>query len=168
MTIDKELEEPFLSRWSRLKAEAATAKPPPPPAAGPAPAELPPVEQLTLESDFKAFLHPKVEEHLKRAALKKLFSDPRFNRMDGLDVYIDDYNLADPLPEGMLEKLSQYQTLLDQRRASEQERGDQGKALATGEAEAALPEPAAASPAEQAAGAGLEQPGTEAAPAKQS
>lgn len=34
----------------------------------------------------------KGEESVKRAALKKLFSDPRFNVMDGLDVDIDDYS----------------------------------------------------------------------------
>jgi hypothetical protein len=43
---------------------------------------------------------------VKNAALKKLFSDPHFNRMDGLDVYIDDYNKADPLPPEMLRKLA--------------------------------------------------------------
>ena len=35
--------------------------------------------------------NPNVDESLKRQALRKLFADPRFNVMDGLDVYIDDY-----------------------------------------------------------------------------
>ncbi|MEY4753990.1 MAG: hypothetical protein RJA44_1665, partial [Pseudomonadota bacterium] len=35
----------------------------------------------------------------------KLFSDPHFNVMDGLDIYIDDYGQPDPLPPGMLEQL---------------------------------------------------------------
>ena len=30
--------------------------------------------------------------------MKKLFSDPHFNVMDGLDTYIDDYGKPDPLP----------------------------------------------------------------------
>ena len=67
---------------------------------------LPPVESLTFDSDYRAFLHPTVDEGVKRAAFKKLFSDPRFNVMDGLDTYIGDYTLADPMPEGMLDKLA--------------------------------------------------------------
>lgn len=97
--------EDFLRRWSRLKREAASQ---------PAPAEkklpekapeLPAVDSLTFESDFKAFLHEKVEESVKRAALKKLFADPRFNVMDGLDTYIDDYTKEDPIPQEMLATL---------------------------------------------------------------
>jgi hypothetical protein len=149
MTPEKEIKEPFLARWSRLKQEAAAAPPAPPepaPAGGPAP-ELPPVEKLTLDSDFSAFLHPRVEERLKREALRKLFADPHFSRMDGLDVYIDDYNLPDPLPEGMLEKLTQYRTLRDQRRATEEERAAREKGDA---AAAAMPDsgPAQPSPGE--------------------
>jgi hypothetical protein len=48
---------------------------------------------------------------VRRAALKTLFDDPRFNVMDGLDVYIDDYSKADPLPEGWLEKMNQVRYL---------------------------------------------------------
>jgi hypothetical protein len=58
---------------------------------------LPPVESLTFDADFTAFMKPDVDPSLKRAALKKLFSDPRFNVMDGLDVYIDDYTKFEPL-----------------------------------------------------------------------
>ena len=68
---------------------------------------LPAVESLTSESDFTPFMQPNVDGALRRAALKTLFQDPRFNVMDGLDVYIDDYTKADPLPEGWLEKMNQ-------------------------------------------------------------
>ncbi|HEX9180436.1 MAG TPA: DUF3306 domain-containing protein [Burkholderiales bacterium] len=144
MTVEKEPKEAFISRWSRLKRESAAAPAAPPaepPAAGPAP-ELLPVEELTVESDFRAFLHPKVEERLKRAALKKLFADPHFNTMDGLDVYIGDYNIPDPLPEGMLEKLTQYRTLLEQREATEKERAARERGEASVAAAAASPQPA--------------------------
>ena len=66
---------------------------------------LPPVESLTIDSDFTAFLQPQVDESIKRQALKKLFADPRFNVMDGLDVYIDDYTKSDPIPPDVLERL---------------------------------------------------------------
>lgn len=65
----------------------------------------PPVEELTLASDFSVFLKEEVSEALRRQALHKLFADPHFNRMDGLDIYIDDYNVADPIPAAMMEKL---------------------------------------------------------------
>jgi len=119
-----------LSRWSRRKLEAARAKAQPPPVSPPpvaaAPAApvaptptaeagaLPPVESLTIDSDNSAFLSPKVDEAVKRAALRKLFGDPRFNVMDGLDVYIDDYTKADPIPEDVLAKLADaYKTLTE-------------------------------------------------------
>ena len=100
--------ETFLSRWSRVKLEAvhehqleADAVEVPELPAKP----LPPVDQLNFESDFTAFMHSKVEEVVKRAALKKLFSDPRFNVMDGLDTYIDDYSIEDPISAELLEQL---------------------------------------------------------------
>jgi hypothetical protein len=42
---------------------------------------------------------------VRRSALKKLFQDPHFNVMDGLDTYIGDYNTPDPLPDSMLKEL---------------------------------------------------------------
>jgi hypothetical protein len=109
MSAKDEAQERFsLARWSRRKLDAAQAAPAPPaPSAAPAtvapaPVKLPPVETLSFDSDFTAFLRPEVDETLKRAALKQLFRDPRFNVMDGLDTYIDDYTKADPIPEDML------------------------------------------------------------------
>jgi hypothetical protein len=68
-------------------------------------ADLPPIESLTIDSDFAPFFKPQVDESVKRAALKQLFRDPRFNIMDGLDTYIDDYTQPDPIPSAMLEGL---------------------------------------------------------------
>jgi len=74
---------------------------------------LPPVESLTLESDFAGFLRPGVDESLKRAALKQLFRDPRLNVMDGLDTYIDDYTRSDPIPPEMLAQLMHGRYIFD-------------------------------------------------------
>ncbi len=116
--------EEFLSRWSRLKREVKQQspgqespqgnQPPAPRVADPntPPPQLPPLDQLTLESDYRDFLHPKVDEKVRLAALNKLFSDPHFNVMDGLDVYIDDYSRPDPLPAAMLASLRQAQKIL--------------------------------------------------------
>jgi hypothetical protein len=66
---------------------------------------------LTPDADFTPFLQPTVDESVKRAALKKLFTDPHFNVMDGLDTYIDDYSKPDPIPESMLRQMTQSQVL---------------------------------------------------------
>jgi hypothetical protein len=111
-------DEGFLGRWSRLKNEARDAPPQPPVEAAPAasadeaPPELPPVDTLTFDSDFRGFLHPKVDENVRRSALRKLFSDPQFNVMDGLDVYIDDYSVSEPIPAEMLAGMKQAQRIL--------------------------------------------------------
>jgi len=80
-------------------------------------AALPPVEDLTLASDFTAFLKEEVSESLRRQALKKLFADPHFNQMDGLDIYIDDYSIADPIPPSMMEKLKHAREWLSETEA---------------------------------------------------
>ena len=118
-------DESFLSRWSRRKAaerrgEPEQAAPPPAevvPVAVPEPAPAAPVAEtpppLTLEDaakltpadDFSPFVAQGVEETVKRAALKKLFADPHFNVMDGLDTYIDDYSQPDPISPEMLREL---------------------------------------------------------------
>lgn len=121
----KEDKEAFLSRWSRLKREAKDQPPQavPDKAADPKapPAELTPLDQLTFESDYRAFFHPKVDEDVRRAALKKLFRDPRFNIMDGLDVYIDDYSKSEPIPPAMLAGLRQAQKILQWAKGKDEE-----------------------------------------------
>jgi hypothetical protein len=76
-----------------------------------APPDLPAIESLTKDADFSPFMKPEVPPQLKNAALKKLFSDPHFNVMDGLDIYIDDYTKEDPIPEAMLRSLTQSRAL---------------------------------------------------------
>ena len=69
------------------------------------------VEKLNKDSDFSSFVNADVGEDVHHAAMKKLFSDPHYNIMDGLDIYIDDYSKEDPLPAGMLEKMVQSSML---------------------------------------------------------
>lgn len=108
-------EEPFLSRWSRLKreqdkerAEAPVERKDDPPAQAPA---LPPVEKLTPESDFSVFMHPKVQDSLRRVALKKLFSDPHFNVPDLNEAYSGDWTGGEPISQELLAQLEQVKTL---------------------------------------------------------
>ena len=144
--------EPFLSRWSRRKEEALRSPPEPAPGKtvdpeAPAP-ELPPLDQLTPESDYRAFFHPKVNEDVRRAALKKLFSDPHFNVMDGLDVYIDDYSKSEPIPAAMLASLRQAQNILGWAKEDEEQRAqDELKQKASAQA---IEQPASQSAPESA------------------
>ena len=69
------------------------------------------VAQLTRASDYSRFVAPGVEPGVRNAAMKKLFSDPHFNVMDGLDTYIDDYSKPDPIPMAMLRQMNQSKFL---------------------------------------------------------
>ncbi|MFN7086136.1 MAG: DUF3306 domain-containing protein [Burkholderiales bacterium] len=128
--------EAFLSRWSRLKREARNAPPdklqPAAKAVDAAAApQLPPLDELTADSDFRGFFHPKVDEALRRSALKKLFADPRFNVMDGLDVYIDDYSVPNPLPAAMLAQLKQAQQIIEWAKEGTEGGDENGRAQTT-------------------------------------
>jgi hypothetical protein len=127
--VTHDADDRFLARWSKRKHAVRRGETPPEPAQGeaqpaegemPAPAvppaaappELPPIDSLKgLESDYQDFLRPDVDPATKSAALRKLFGDPHFNRMDGMDVYIDDYTKEDPIPSAMLRALNQARSL---------------------------------------------------------
>jgi hypothetical protein len=87
--------------------EAPTAEPAPAPP-GPTLADA---ALLTRDSDYTRFVARGVQPEVKNAALAKLFTDPHFNVMDGLDTYIDDYGKPDPLPPGMLRQMLQAHVL---------------------------------------------------------
>lgn len=130
----------FLSRWARKKAglaEEATPAPSATPIADvpeplleelnketnketspsdlvqqPPPPTIEDVEKIDVRSpDFSAFMRSDVDPLVQRAALKKMFSDPHFNVMDGLDIYIDDYTKSDPIPLDMLKRMQQSELL---------------------------------------------------------
>jgi len=116
----------FLGRWSRRKAgkedelaekgveitpTPVTVPANPEPEAPPS-ASLEDVEKIDrFAPDFSAFMRPDVDPAVQQAALKKMFTDPHFNVMDGLDIYIGDYSKPDPLPPGMLERMVQSDML---------------------------------------------------------
>ena len=81
-------------------ADPGEAVPPPP-----APS-LDDVQSLTHESDYSPFMARGVTSDVKNAAMKKLFTDPHFNVMDRMDVYIDDYGQPDPIPLAMLRQMN--------------------------------------------------------------
>ena len=93
-----------------VAAPLPTAAPAEPVSAAPPPT-LADVALLTRESDYSRFVTPGIDEGVKQAALKKLFTDPHFNVMDGLDTYIDDYGKPDPIPLAMLRQMNQSKFL---------------------------------------------------------
>ena len=113
--------EGFLSRWSRRKRAVVEGRAPeeaPPPAPLEAKPEalptepedefdlasLPPIESLTIESDFKAFLHRKVPLELRSAALRRAWSlDPAIRDFIGPADYAWDFNAPDGVPGFALE-----------------------------------------------------------------
>ncbi len=68
-------------------------------------------EALTPASDFQPFVSRAVSPEVRNLAMKKLFADPHFNVMDGLDIYIGDYTQPDPMPAGMLRKMASAHAL---------------------------------------------------------
>jgi hypothetical protein len=153
--------------------------------------QLPDIESLTPASDFSPFMRAGVAAEQRNAALRRLFTDPHFNVMDGLDIYIDDYSRPDPIAPAMLAAMEQLKSMarvqaaLDSRvtsapptatdRFDTQPAGDQptlatsltpqSQALAAGHATGELearPAAGSASPALAPAGAGPEpRAGTE-------
>jgi hypothetical protein len=92
------------------------------PAEAPPPPTLEDVQALTADSDFTRFTAADVTPQVKNAAMKKLFADPRYNVMDGLDVYTGDYSKPDPIPAAMLRQLvsAKFLGLFDEEEKQEQ------------------------------------------------
>ena len=105
---------PAATRGLPVPAMPAAPAPAAMPAAAP---DLPPlptlddVARLTKDSDFSPYVARNVDAGVRNAAMKKLFSDPHFNVMDGLDTYIDDYGKPDPIPLSMLRRMNQAAVL---------------------------------------------------------
>jgi hypothetical protein len=77
-------------------AEAPTPATDAAPAAGEETPVLPPIDELTAESDYTVFLGKNVPQALTNAALRKLWlSDPVFANLDRLNDYDDDYSFVD-------------------------------------------------------------------------
>jgi Protein of unknown function (DUF3306) len=156
-------DENFLSRWSRRKIEA---KGEPGGVPGEQPAEipardapvtdaataepvapLPELGSLSSGSDFAPFMRSDVDPGTRQEALRTLFADASLYPVDGLDVYMDDYSLPDPLPEGWLGKLEQF-TRLHAPRAPEPGSGVAAAAAADPETSGEVAAPGAQAPRE--------------------
>ena len=122
-----------LSRWSRLKRSGGEAAVAPPAgitvasdvaasatlplsaaeAANVAELNLPQLSSISLVEDFTPFMQAKVPQVLRQQALKALFKEPHFNVMDGLDTYIDDYTVFEPITPEVMATLSSWKTIMN-------------------------------------------------------
>ena len=108
----------FFARWSKQAAapQALVDDAPALVAAPSVPLPLPTLDDaaaLCLTSDFRPFVARGVDQAVQRLALKKLFTDPHFNVMDGLDTYIEDFNNFVPMTADMVAALNHGKALLD-------------------------------------------------------
>ena len=120
-----------LSRWSRLKrrggeavapvessavvdvASAAALSPSAVETAATAELNLPQLSSISIVEDFTPFMQAKVPQALRQQALKALFKEPHFNVMDGLDTYIDDYTVFEPITPEVMATLSSWKTIMN-------------------------------------------------------
>ena len=147
-----------------MPAGAAPAQGDTPPAAQEKapPPSLEDVARLTKDSDFSRFVAKDVSPDVRNAAMKKLFADPHFNVMDGLDIYIDDYSIPSPMSKDFARTLAsaKFMKLFDEPEQTEQkvQAPTPGQASAQNSAQAQTPAQAQAPAAE---------PGFEEDPAKE-
>ena len=141
------MSEGFLRRWARLKgageappdaAPVPTPVPAPTPAsgrtAGQPPVAVPPTlaeaAQLGADADFGRFVAPGVDSAVRRLALKRMFADPHFNAIDGLDIYMGDYTQADPIPAAMMAALQHARSVFPVTEEEQVQDKDKDKAQA--------------------------------------
>lgn len=137
------MSERFLARWARKKAEAQSGSgevvdplldPSDKPAQEVTQLENPPrivedalipteadLDAVEKTGDVSAFLVDQVPQALKNQAFKALFKNPKFNHVDMMDVYMDDYNNFVPLTTELRDKMSQIKQLLSRPDLQEQQ-----------------------------------------------
>ncbi|MCP4329952.1 MAG: DUF3306 domain-containing protein [Alphaproteobacteria bacterium] len=120
-------DDAFVRRWTRRKdavrreeSDPATLESPEgtAPAAGEidentansqsdvAPEDLPDIDSLDEQSDYRVFMKEGVPEELRTRALRKLWrSNPIFGEMDGLDEYCEDFTDAALAVKGSLKSI---------------------------------------------------------------
>jgi hypothetical protein len=122
------------------------------------------LESLDHNADLRRFVAREVDESVRCAALHKIFEDPRFNVMDGLDTYVDDYNVSSPVPASMLDRL-RHAASVAMVTAPEEEQAVPEQSMAVCERHGIVTTQAPAADDEAVPGAGparaLERPGSE-------
>lgn len=194
-TQNKPRDEPFLSRWARLKQQsreppAAQAGAPPapreeqPPGAEAGehetataaeagsesrePAGLPPLDSLTEDSDFGPFMRTGVDPELRRAALRKMFRNPRYAVVDELDPFRADFAAFTALGDIVTADMKFHAERLLRAQLEQAAEAAEDAGTAPGEAGPATAADAAATDAAAPADAGVAAQDGSATPAEKS
>ena len=155
--MTRESKESPLSRWSRRKAESRQVEdalqqeveaPRETGVEAPAEVEQPPVltdadmpdlDTLDEDSDYRGFMSEGVSEELRQLALRKLFRSSVFNIRDGLDEYDEDYTtfekLGDIVTCDMKHHIEMEQERLREKLAAEAEQEADEQAVADAQVE---------------------------------
>ena len=151
--------ESFIGRWSRRKhhsvgeRESVAPTTEPEGAAIDAPAEeppsltdsdMPPVESLGDDDDYSGFLSAGVSDGLRRSALRRLFHSDKFNAIDGLDDYAEDFASFAPLGDIVTADMKHHlKRLFDDINQEEGQHTASEQVVAAGTADDGEPEPLA-------------------------
>ena len=125
-------------------------------------ADMAPIETLDADSDLSPFFNRGVTAALRRAALRHVFSLPRYNVRDGLNDYDGDYTVFEPLGDTVTSDM-RFHAARRAREAAEREMAEREMAereMAGGEPVGSAPEAEPADTAQaDAAGTGAESDG---------
>ena len=128
--------------------------------------DMPPINSLSADSDVSMFFNSGVSAALRRAALRHIFQQPKFNVRDGLNDYDGDYTVFEPLGDTITSDMKWHTARKERDRLLAEEQEREREALAQQEAEKAEAEQAETEQAE-AEQAEAEQADTEQAEAEQ-
>ena len=102
--------------------------------------DMPPIESLTDDADYSGFLSAGVSDVLRRQALRRLFSSPKFNVIDGLDDFAEDYTQFAPLGDVVTADMKhRMERLLDKLGSGEADANELRAAAEAGDRDGADP-----------------------------
>jgi hypothetical protein len=103
--------------------------------------DMPPLDSLGEDDDYSGFMSPGVSEALRTRALRKLFTSGKFNVVDGLNDYDDDFTSFEPLGDVITSDM-RHRAEMEARRAA-QRAGEEIREAVAGDGSAGdgLPSP---------------------------
>ena len=91
--------------------------------------DMPPIQSLSSDSDISDFFNKGVSAALRKAALRHVFHQPKYNVRDGLNDYDGDYTVFEPLGDTITSDMK-WHTARKERARLEAEEREREEALA--------------------------------------
>ena len=92
-------------------------------------ADMPAIESLTADSDVSAFFNKGVSAALRKAALRYVFQQPKFNIRDGLNDYDGDYTVFEPLGDTITSDMKFHAARLEKDRLAAEAEAERAEEL---------------------------------------